>query len=250
MGEANLRLAIGIMGNASSLLLFASPILTFKKVLQKKNIEGFSCIPYIMAMFNCLLYTWYGLPVVSRGWENFPLITINGLGIFLELSFVSIYLRFASIKQKASEKVNGCLLVPALLLFVGVALTSTFSFHNHRTRKILVGSFGLVASVLMYSSPLVAVKQVIKTRSVKFMPFHLSLFTFIATSLWMAYGLVTHDLVLAAPNMVGCPMGLLQLLVYFIYRNKTPEFEQPPLKVVDLEKNGSDITPAAPIIPA
>lgn len=55
------------------------------------------------------------------------------------------------------QKVNGCLLVPALLLFVGVALTSTFSFHNHRTRKILVGSFGLVASVLMYSSPLVAV---------------------------------------------------------------------------------------------
>ncbi|KMZ64772.1 Bidirectional sugar transporter SWEET3b [Zostera marina] len=191
-------------------LLFLFFSLTFKKVLQKKNIEGFSCIPYIMAMFNCLLYTWYGLPV----------------------------------------KVNGCLLVPALLLFVGVALTSTFSFHNHRTRKILVGSFGLVASVLMYSSPLVAVKQVIKTRSVKFMPFHLSLFTFIATSLWMAYGLVTHDLVLAAPNMVGCPMGLLQLLVYFIYRNKTPEFEQPPLKVVDLEKNGSDITPAAPIIPA
>lgn len=84
-------------------LLFLFFSLTFKKVLQKKNIEGFSCIPYIMAMFNCLLYTWYGLPVVSRGWENFPLITINGLGIFLELSFVSIYLRFASIKQKASE---------------------------------------------------------------------------------------------------------------------------------------------------
>ncbi|KAJ6376045.1 hypothetical protein OIU77_000921 [Salix suchowensis] len=79
MGDT-LRLAVGIMGNAASLLLFSAPILTFYRVIRKKSTEEFSCVPYIIALLNCLLYTWYGLPVVSYRWENFPVATINGLG--------------------------------------------------------------------------------------------------------------------------------------------------------------------------
>ncbi|KAJ6376044.1 hypothetical protein OIU77_000920 [Salix suchowensis] len=55
----------------------------------------------------------------------------------------------------------------------------------------------------MYGSPLVAVKKVIKTKSVEFMPFYLSFFSFLASSIWMAYGLLSHDLFLASPNLVG-----------------------------------------------
>lgn len=76
--------------------------LTFARVIKKKSTEKFSCVPYVLALFNCYLYTWYGLPVVSNQWENFPLITINGLGVLLELSFIIIYLWFASAKGKAS----------------------------------------------------------------------------------------------------------------------------------------------------
>lgn len=76
--------------------------LTFTRVLKKKSTEEFSCVPYIIALSNCLLYTWYGLPIVSVKWENFPLVTINGLGILLEISFIIIYIRFASVRKKAS----------------------------------------------------------------------------------------------------------------------------------------------------
>lgn len=47
-----------------------------------------------------------------------------------------------------------------------VAVLSTFVFHDHTHRKAFVGSVGLVASVAMYGSPLVAMvrntKQKIK----------------------------------------------------------------------------------------
>lgn len=75
---------------------------TFAKVIRKKSTEEYSCVPYIMALLNCFLYTWYGLPVVSFKWENFPVVTINGLGIFLELSFILIYFYYASTEGKAS----------------------------------------------------------------------------------------------------------------------------------------------------
>ena len=85
-----------------SLNVFYFPRLTFYRVIRKKSTEEFSCVPYVIALLNCLLYTWYGLPVVSYKWENFPVVTINGLGILFEFSFILIYFWFTSTRGKAS----------------------------------------------------------------------------------------------------------------------------------------------------
>ncbi|XP_042035697.1 bidirectional sugar transporter SWEET3b-like [Salvia splendens] len=215
--EEKLRIAVGISGNAASMLLYAAPIFTFSKVIRKKSIEEYSCVPYIMALLNCILYTWYGLPVVSYKWENFPVVTINGIGILLELSFILLYFYYASTDGK---KKVAMMTLPVVLLSSSVVLLSAFAFHDHHHRKAFVGSIGLVASVAMYGSPLVAMKKVIQTKSVEFMPFYLSLFSFLASSLWMAYGLLSHDLFLASPNLVGSPLGILQLILYCIYRKR------------------------------
>ncbi|OAY70991.1 Bidirectional sugar transporter SWEET3b [Ananas comosus] len=246
-------------GNAASLLLYAAPILTFKRVIKKRSTEEFSCVPYIIAFLNCLLYTWYGLPVVSRGFENFPVITINAIGIVLETSFIFTYIWFALPERKATyayatfgnvllsfsghfaQKTAILMMVPVTVLFTMTVFVSSFLLHDHRQRKVFVGSIGLVASISMYSSPLIAVKEVIKTRSVEFMPFYLSFFSFLASSLWLAYGLLGRDLFLAAPNFLGSPVGLLQLILYFIYRKNKAAPEE--LHEIDLNKNDLKTVP-------
>ncbi|WCJ36796.1 Bidirectional sugar transporter SWEET3 [Euphorbia peplus] len=230
MGD-RLRLAVGVMGNAASLLLYAAPILTFVRVIKKRSTEKFSCIPYIITLANCLLYTWYGLPIVSYKWENFPLVTINGLGILFEFSFIAIYFWFSDPTQKIKVSIA---MVPVILYFAIAVCVPTFVFHDHHHRKLFTGSIGLLSSVGMYASPLVVMKQVIQSKSVEFMPFYLSFFSFLATSLWLAYGLLSHDLFIASPNFVGVPLGILQLLLYFKYKNKGVT-EEP--KKWDVEKN-------------
>ncbi|VFQ77631.1 unnamed protein product [Cuscuta campestris] len=228
MGDT-LRLAIGVMGNAASLMLYSAPTLTFVRVVKKKSTEEFSCIPYILALVNCLLYTWYGLPpVVSNRWENLPVVTVNGVGILFQLSFILTYTCFAP-NPTTKKKVVG-MMMGGIGVALSTILVSALGFHDHHRRKIFVGSVGLVASVSMYSSPLVVLKQVIKTKSVEFMPFSLSLFSFLTSSLWMAYGLLSHDLFLASPNIVGCPVGLLQLLIYFKYKMKKRTVTEEPVK--------------------
>ncbi|TVU22912.1 hypothetical protein EJB05_32633, partial [Eragrostis curvula] len=209
------------------MLLYAAPLLTFRRVVRKGNVEEFSCVPYILALFNCLLYTWYGLPVVSSGWENFPVSTINGLGIVLEITFISIYIwRYRFALQ---------LVLPVLTFFGVTACFSSFLIHTHHMRKVVVGSVGLVASISMYSSPMVAAKQVITTKSVEFMPFYLAL--------WMVYGLLGKDLFLASPNFVGCPMGILQLVLYCMYRRS----DEAPGKPHDIEQeNGLKVVTVHP----
>ncbi|CAH1430223.1 unnamed protein product [Lactuca virosa] len=225
-----LHLAVGLMGNAASFLLYVAPIWTFARVIKKRSTEEFSSVPYIISLLNCLLYTWYGLPVVSNQWENFPMITINGLGILFELSFIIIFIWFTSPKQKLK---TGIMTTIVILIFSMTALVSAYLLHDHHTRKRLVGSVGLLVAVAMYASPLVVMKKVIETKSVEYMPFSLSFFSFLASALWLAYGLIGQDLLIAAPNIVGCPLGALQLVVYCKYRNRVME---EPKEEWDVEK--------------
>ncbi|XP_074365135.1 bidirectional sugar transporter SWEET3-like isoform X2 [Apium graveolens] len=200
-----LRLTVGILGNAASVLLYTAPILTFARVIHKRSTEEFSCVPYVLALTNCYFYTWYGSPFVSYGWENITIVTINGIGVVLELSFIFIYLWFASATRKKKVTILATFVT---LIFVTCATISVIVFHEHHYRKVFIGSIGLVASVAMYCSPLVVVKQVLQTKSVEFMPFYLSLFTFITSLLWLAYGLLSQDLLLA-------------LALYFKYQKRT-----------------------------
>ncbi|KAK0595200.1 hypothetical protein LWI29_004445 [Acer saccharum] len=52
------------------------------------------------------------------------------------------------------------------------------------------------------------------------MPFYLSLFSFLSSLIWMIYGLLSHDWFIASANIASTPLGLLQLIIYFIYRKR------------------------------
>ncbi|KAF7830673.1 bidirectional sugar transporter SWEET3 [Senna tora] len=237
----SLRMAVAVLGNAASVSLYAAPTVTFKRVIRKKSTEEFSCLPYVIGLLNCLLYTWYGLPVVSYKWENFPLVTVNGVGIALELSYVIIYFWYASPKGKVKVAMTA---IPVMVVFCIIALVSTFAFHDNRHRKLLVGSIGLVVSVALYASPLVVMKKVIQTKSVEFMPLPLSLCAFIASVLWLTYGLLIRDIFVAGPSVVGAPLGILQLVLHCKYRKRKAVVvvtEEPAVNKIDLEKGGVEI---------
>ncbi|CAL4910866.1 unnamed protein product [Urochloa decumbens] len=213
----SIRVILGIIGCAVCMLLYSAPILTFKRVIKEASVGEFSCIPYILTLFSCLTYSWYGFPVVSSGWKNLTVFLISSIGVLFEISFISIYIWFAPREKK---KLVTLIVSLFLAIFGMTLLISSFIIHTHNMRKVFVGSIGVLSAMLMYSSPLVAVKQVVRTRSVEFMPFYLSLFSFLTSLIWMVYGLLGRDPYITSPNCVGCATGILQLVVYCIYRSK------------------------------
>ncbi|MCL7043792.1 hypothetical protein MKW94_027361 [Papaver nudicaule] len=88
----------------------------------------------------------------------------------------------------------------------------------------------------MYASPLSIVRLVIKTKSVEFMPFFLSLFVFLCGTSWFIYGLLGRDPFVAVPNGFGCGLGTLQLILYAIYRKNKGE-----PKTTDTKDNSVDM---------
>ncbi|XP_073126638.1 bidirectional sugar transporter SWEET1-like [Henckelia pumila] len=207
-----LHFVFGIFGNASALFLFLAPMITFKRIIKKRSTEQFSGVPYVMTSLNCLLSAWYGLPFVSP--NNLLVSTINGTGAGIELVYVLIFLIFAPKKEKG--KILG-LLTLVLAIFAIVAFVSLFALHG-KGRKLFCGVAATVFSIIMYGSPLTIIRLVIKTKSVEFMPFFLSLFVFLCGTSWFIFGLLGKDPFVAIPNGFGCGLGTVQLILYAIYR--------------------------------
>nr|GMC51577.1 bidirectional sugar transporter SWEET1-like [Ipomoea batatas] len=143
-----LHTTFGVFGNITGLFLFLAPVITFKRVIKKRSTEEFSGIPYVMTLLNCLLSTWYGLPLVSP--NNTLVSIINGTGAGLEAIYVLIFLIFAPKREKA--KISG-LLALVLSIFSAVALVSLLALHTH-ARKIFCGFAAAIFSIIMYGSPL------------------------------------------------------------------------------------------------
>ncbi|XP_071922606.1 bidirectional sugar transporter SWEET2a-like isoform X2 [Coffea arabica] len=58
---------------------------------------------------------------------------------------------------------------------------------------------------------------VIKTKSVEYMPFYLSLATFLMSLSFFGYGMFKQDLFISVPNGIGSLLGIIQLVLYFCY---------------------------------
>ncbi|KAJ0969442.1 hypothetical protein J5N97_022319 [Dioscorea zingiberensis] len=207
-----LHFVFGILGNATALFLFLSPMFTFRRIIKKKTTEDFSGVPYNMTLLNCLLSAWYGLPFVSP--NNLLVSTINCTGVLIELVYVTIFLIYAP--KKVRSQMMG-LLALVIFVFALVALISVLVLHG-QTRKGFCGSAAVVFSIFMYASPLSIMRLVIRTKSVEFMPFLLSLFVFLCATFWFVYGLLGTDIFITIPNGCGAVLGAIQLILYMIYR--------------------------------
>lgn len=185
----------------------------------------FVCYPIIDFAFFFFFLHRYGLPFVSP--NNILVSTVNGTGSAIEFIYVMIFIIHAPKKEKA--KILG-LLTFVLTVFGTVAFVSLFALH-HNSRKFFCGIAATVFSIIMYGSPLSIMvikllqkfngcdevlwdpawicgpliadfeffvcdfiqRTVIKTKSVEFMPFFLSLFVFLCGTSWFIYGLLGRD---------------------------------------------------------
>ncbi|XP_061348161.1 bidirectional sugar transporter SWEET1-like [Gastrolobium bilobum] len=230
------HLVFGIFGNASALFLFLAPVITFKRIIINKSTEKFSGIPYVMTLLNCLLSAWYGLPFVSP--HNILVSAVNGAGAVIETIYVLIFIILAPKKEKG--RILG-LFTFVLSVFSAVVFVSLFALHDN-SRKLFCGFAAAIFSIIMYGSPLSIMRLVIRTKSVEFMPFFLSLFVLLCGTSWFIFGVLGRDLFVAVPNGVGSALGAMQLILYFIYRNK----KGVPMKQASTEEESMEMGDTKP----
>ncbi|KAG8077662.1 hypothetical protein GUJ93_ZPchr0007g4233 [Zizania palustris] len=188
---------------------------TFKRILKAKSTEQFDGLPYLFSLLNCFICLWYGLPWVSDG--RLLVATVNGTGAVFQLAYISLFIFYAD-SRKTRLKIIGLL----VLVICGFALISHASLacFDQPLRRQFVGAVSMASLISMFASPLAVMGVVIQTESVEFMPFYLSLSTFLMSTSFAFYGLLLRDLFIYFPNGLGVILGAMQLVLYAYYRRK------------------------------
>ncbi|KAH8944717.1 hypothetical protein BDL97_13G127300 [Sphagnum fallax] len=213
----NFKFILGIIGNIIAICLFTSPLRTFWDIVKKKDVQEYSGIPYVCTLLNCMLWVVYGMPDVQL---QVLVVTINAAGCMIETGYLTTYLIFAP--KRLRMKVLKLLAIVAVG-FVFVVVLILELVHDKTRRKLIIGTLCVVFAVGMYASPLTIMRMVIRTHSVEFMPFLLSLFNFLNGLVWFGYAFVGGlDIFIAIPNGIGALLGLAQLALYAFYKNATP----------------------------
>ncbi|GLJ30186.1 hypothetical protein SUGI_0597040 [Cryptomeria japonica] len=215
MMNSFIRSGVGFLGSAFALFMYGAPICTFRRVMLNKTSGEMSGLPYAVGLFNCLVYAWYGCPLISNGWDNALVLAINTIGLLLQCCFCTIYLLFALPKSKRRM---GTMVVGVLMAFLSLVTVSMWGLNAQK--KLVVGSTGMVASVILYGSPLSDIRTVVRTKSVECMSFYFSFFAFLGSVLWLVYGALSKDNLIMAPNFLGIPLASVQIIIYCMYKRK------------------------------
>ncbi|KAL5543837.1 hypothetical protein UlMin_007621 [Ulmus minor] len=232
--QHNLTLASGLLGNIVSFMVFLAPIPTFYKIYKKKTTDGFQSLPYIVALLSSMLWIYYAL---FKGGATF-LITINSFGCVIETVYVTIFIFYAP-KKTRLQTVR--LLLALNVIGYGLMLVLTLLVTKGQTRIQTIGWICLVFNLCVFAAPLCIIRQVIKTKSVEFMPLPLSFFLTLGAVTWFFYGLMLKDYNIAFPNILGFIFGIAQMALYLVYKNAKVVLQEPKLQelsdhVIDVVK--------------
>ncbi|KAL1559228.1 bidirectional sugar transporter NEC1-like [Salvia divinorum] len=209
------RLAIifGLLGNIISFLVFLAPLPTFYRICRKKSSEGFQSIPYSISFFSASLLLYYAYLKTNA----YMIVSINGIGCVIEALYIFLYILYAPKKVKLFT-------MRWILVFNGgglgvIMLVSMLAVHGSK-RVALVGWVCAIINIAVFAAPLSVMRQVIRTRSVEFMPFALSFSLSLCATTWFFHGFFIRDYYIALPNILGLLLGVTQMILYFIYKDK------------------------------
>nr|XP_019706089.1 bidirectional sugar transporter SWEET17 isoform X2 [Elaeis guineensis] len=145
-----LLLFIGVVGNVISVLVFASPIKTFWKIVRNGSTEDFESAPYVVTLLSSSLWVYYGITKP----DGFLVATVNGVGIILEAIYVTLFLIYATPSLRAKTAILVALLDVGI--FGVVVLVTRLVAIDETTRVMVIGAICACLNVFMYGSPLVA----------------------------------------------------------------------------------------------
>ncbi|KAJ7977917.1 Bidirectional sugar transporter SWEET [Quillaja saponaria] len=203
---ASISFIFAIIGNVISILVFASPIKTFRLVVKKKSTENYKVAPYITTLLSTSLWSFYGLLKP----DGLLVVTVNGAGAVLQFIYVILFLIYAP----KDKKVKTAQL--AGHIECGIPWGSDFSntFGSPWKQETYFG-WSIMHRINRRH------RTVIKTQSVEYMPFLLSFFLFLNAGIWTAYAILVSDYYIGIANAIGFLLGSAQLIIYVIYKNKS-----------------------------
>lgn len=201
----------GQMAPMAAAVVFAAPIPTMRQIQQEKSVGALPLLPYSSMIVNCVVWVAYGLlKPEPKVWQT------NSFGLVLGVFYFYVFRKHCpksanSLPGTVPQHIQGTVLLVTLVLMIAAGMPK-------ESASELIGKMGVFFCVMMFGSPLAALKNVLLTKSAKALPLPFTLATVVNCGLWSVFGLLeTHDFNIYAPNLLGLACGIAQLALIGIY---------------------------------
>ncbi|XP_066971624.1 sugar transporter SWEET1-like isoform X1 [Macrobrachium rosenbergii] len=213
MNLADYKDSVAVTATVVTIIQFLSGIDICFKIAKQGSTGDLSGFPFVGGVFSTCMW-------LSYGWvlHDVSMSVTNGVGLFLQATYLLIYIRYCIALGPWYA------LRRQMMVLFTVGLTMLYlTFFTESASEVRESRLGLVccaASILFCASPLISLKEVFRTQSTECLPLPLILATFIVTGLWWLYGVIIENGFVQYPNLIGCIISGLQLLLFVIYPRK------------------------------
>ncbi|XP_072423850.1 sugar transporter SWEET1-like [Chiloscyllium punctatum] len=150
--------------------------------------------------------------------------TVNWIGVSLQLCYILAYLYFSNEKFQVMTKVvlAGAILGTVYYYFAMLVSDSELRLHQ-------LGFLCSAFTISMYLSPLADLAKIVRTRSTKCLSFPLTVATLLTSTSWTLYGAQLTDPYIVIPNVPGI---LTSLVRFWLFWRFSPVQEKFPFRPV------------------
>lgn len=197
----------GQVAPMAAIAVFMAPLPTILQIKRDRSVGDYPLLPYSSMIASTFVWVAYGI-LKSEAKVWFP----NSVGLALGLFYFLNFIKYSPIK---SSTLPGSVLQHMQGVSALVTLCLVFSAV---AGPPMVGNLGVILCVIMFGSPLSALKVVLQTRSAKAIPLPFTLASVLNCLLWSITGVFDmKDYAIYVPNLLGLSFGLAQVALKLIY---------------------------------
>lgn len=204
---AQIASGLSALGTCVAIALFASQIPMMRTMMKEGDAGSYTKVPTYLLLGTTVQWMLYALFVQGR-WDLFA---VNAIGVAFCVTYVGL---FAAYSQGASRRtimqVGVGIVGAAVLMYV--ALFKLLPAGVLPSRALIVALVADLVNTAMFASPLQSVHAAVLNLDASRVPALLTLASLLCGLNWSAFGIVIDDYFVAAPNMIGSILSLLQLV--------------------------------------
>jgi solute carrier family 50 protein (sugar transporter) len=206
--------AFRVVAACTSLTMTLSPTPAVYNIYKTKAIGNTNVVSLVSVFANCHVWTLQGL--LTENW--FPVFATFASGDFIATIYMLVFLKYTPNRMQALKVVAvyavvlTCITIYAVLSKAGVFTSLSTSQVNG-----IMGYLAVCVTLVLYSSPFLKVKEVVKYKTGVFIPIHMVIAGTVNNAMWITYTPMSGLWFLFVTNVCCATLGVAQLTVYLIY---------------------------------
>lgn len=202
----------GTIAPFCGVICFLAPFPTIQQISRDKTVGNLPLLPYSSMIANGFVWVMYGLlKSLPAVWGS------NAIGVLLGMYYFSNFAKHCSptansLPGTIQQHLKG---TGAIILF---NLVLAFSGINNSTD--IIGKEGVFFCIIMFASPLSALKHVIESQSAASIPLPFTMASLVNCTAWSVLGWFSmNDFNIYFPNLLGLCCAVAQLLLKMMCGN-------------------------------